>query len=259
MSKENSDQNGGSTRKLARGNGDHEKNFNQDGTSNRAYNRDGTPRSIGKENSIRFKEQERGTSSTKSKQPVISNLDIDSIIKSMSSKELVCVDEIDDFIVKIEETLSTTPDRKTVKNSSRGSLLDGTNAFDRYGFLITQLSAEAFVLPSTEVQKMHDKEDERTDKWIYMINHWDTFFLGHFSKVKSRVRKGIPHAIRGEAWYRLAHVDDMKTLFPQALDLNNLEERLDPQVSVHMCNDYLTVTLMCVLCNGYLSRVCVCV
>ena len=129
------------------------------------------------------------------------------MIKTVSSKDLISSDEIDDFINDIEKNLSkeetktnaqSPSPRKTVKNSaSRATLLDGSHEFDRHGFLIAKPAADAFVLSDEELQKSLDKEDERTDKWIYMLNHWDTFFLRRFSKVKSRVRKGIPHAIRG--------------------------------------------------------------
>lgn len=223
--------------------GDSKKNFNADGTSAREFNRDGSLRSIAKDknsNSSVGNEAESPPKASKSssKKDIVAISDVDTMIKQVSTKDMILSGEIDAFISDIENKLSgdegksKSPPRKTVKNASlRSMLLDGTHDFDRYGFLITKPDSEAFVLSTDELQKRLDKEDERTDKWIYMLNHWDYFFLKKFNKIKSRVRKGIPHAIRGEAWHRLAHVDDMKVLFPLALDLDNLEERLDPHVS----------------------------
>lgn len=200
--------------KLVRGNS--EKNFNADGTSNREFNRDGSERSIGREKSLRFNKQESfnssnsssSSSSSSSSPTFFAAIDLDAMIKQVSSRDLISSDEIDDFINDIENNLSkdeskssssnNNSPRKTVKNSAtRRDLLDGSHEFDRNGFLISKPDPEAFVLSTDELQRALDKEDERTDKWIYMLNHWDTFFLRKFSKVKSRVRKGIPHAIRG--------------------------------------------------------------
>ena len=209
------------------------KNFNEDGTCNREFNRDGSLRSIGKENSVRFKKR-NGEHKPKEAE-VIGVRDLDSFIKQVSSKDLITCDEIDDFIQDIEGRLDKglsidrRPSmRKTLKNSDQK--MDSNGDYDRYGFLIMKTDDEAYVPSSSQVQKALDKEDERIDKWIYMLNNWDTFFLRKFNKVKSRVRKGIPHAIRGEAWYRLAHVEDMKLLFPNALDLENVENQLTEQV-----------------------------
>lgn len=213
LSKKNSDRSMGSKSnsagKLVRGSSD--KNFNEDGTSNRPLNRDGSARSIGKEKSIRFNKEEHVSKSPSSKSTFIPAENLDAMIKTVSSRDLISSDEIDDFILDIENNLSkeetksnttnrNSSPRKTVKNSaSRETLLDGTHNFDRHGFLIAKPNAEDFVLSSEDQKKALDKEDERTDKWIYMLNHWDTFFLRKFSKVKSRVRKGIPHAIRGKS------------------------------------------------------------
>lgn len=181
--------------------------------------------------------------STPSNDSVIPSSDIDGILKSVSSRDLVTSDEIDDFIseiengLSVEETKEKVKSRKTMKNSDRKESETENDDYDRHGFKIPVPSEDSFVMSQEEVQKMHDKEDERTDKWIYMLNHWDTFILRRFSKVKSRVRKGIPHAVRGEAWYRLAHVDDMRRLFPLALDLTDVEKRLDPQVAEDISRD----------------------
>ena len=44
------------------------------------------------------------------------------------------------------------------------------------------------------------KEEERTKKWLKMLNNWDTFLAKKYKTLSQRVKKGIPDALRGKAW-----------------------------------------------------------
>lgn len=44
----------------------------------------------------------------------------------------------------------------------------------------------------------------REKKWLDMFLQWPLFITSRFDKVKARCRKGIPTALRGQAWYHLS-------------------------------------------------------
>ena len=44
----------------------------------------------------------------------------------------------------------------------------------------------------------------REQKWLDMFANWPRYFEGHFDQLKKRCRKGIPPAVRGQAWYHLS-------------------------------------------------------
>jgi hypothetical protein len=47
-----------------------------------------------------------------------------------------------------------------------------------------------------------EKNRERESKWLLMLANWNLYSKSkkYQSKLKNRVRKGIPDAIRGKAW-----------------------------------------------------------
>lgn len=44
------------------------------------------------------------------------------------------------------------------------------------------------------------KQDERSDKWSDMIKKWNVFSISKRTKLKDRIKKGIPQKMRGIAW-----------------------------------------------------------
>ena len=48
----------------------------------------------------------------------------------------------------------------------------------------------------------------RVEKWNYMLSDYEDFYKNHFSKLKQRVRKGIPDSLRGYAWQKIINVDE---------------------------------------------------
>ncbi|KAF0687928.1 Aste57867_20420 [Aphanomyces stellatus] len=107
------------------------------------------------------------------------------------------------------------PDKsETVK--SPGAVAYPIAAVDRYGFLLTdkrfsprtkvEATPHAYDHKSTDAIWL---ENRRTQKWMAMtggvtIEDWERTKQKQAAKLKSRVRKGIPDAIRGIAWPHLA-------------------------------------------------------
>ena len=70
-----------------------------------------------------------------------------------------------------------------------------------------------FIKESNENNKKQDKEsllqlNARLEKWNYMLSNFDDFVKNHYSKLKERVRKGIPDSLRGYAWQKILNVDE---------------------------------------------------
>ena len=49
-------------------------------------------------------------------------------------------------------------------------------------------------------QEEHAKDPERCRKWLNMEQNWSKTVRRHPSRLKRRVRKGIPDAVRGRMW-----------------------------------------------------------
>jgi hypothetical protein len=59
-------------------------------------------------------------------------------------------------------------------------------------------------------KKEIEKEMERVHKWNVMMSDWDRWMKKNVSKIKERVRKGIPDRCRSEAWGKLADLRNIK-------------------------------------------------
>ncbi len=78
---------------------------------------------------------------------------------------------------------------------------------DRFGFYLNdKFHNNSIKLTETESQKRKVTEALRIKKWNDMILNWD--LASKSSKLKSRVRKGIPDSLRGKVW-RLVLEKDM--------------------------------------------------
>mmetsp|Transcript_26249 Transcript_26249/g.66752 ORF Transcript_26249/g.66752 Transcript_26249/m.66752 type:complete len:385 (+) Transcript_26249:153-1307(+) len=77
--------------------------------------------------------------------------------------------------------------------------------YDRYGFKIEDESKET----EKERRRRFETENRRLVKWMKMMGgdgeNWDLYKRKHMDKVKERVRKGLPDAIRGLGWRIFAH------------------------------------------------------
>ena len=83
-----------------------------------------------------------------------------------------------------------------------------------------------FIKESNDNNKKQDKEsllqlNARLEKWNYMLSNFDDFMKNHYSKLKERVRKGIPDSLRGYVWQKILNVDEefyKKDLYVQLND-----------------------------------------
>ena len=75
---------------------------------------------------------------------------------------------------------------------------------DRYGFYMDDDFRGSLKVTDQIVEARKKKESERSLKWAKMIKNWDQVVLTRQEKLKRRVRKGIPDAIRGFAWFKLS-------------------------------------------------------
>ncbi|ETO23916.1 TBC domain containing protein, partial [Reticulomyxa filosa] len=89
---------------------------------------------------------------------------------------------------------------------------------DTYGFKIPEEESKRRLEEiHTEEHKVKiRKENERVKKWLFMLEHEQQFFHGNRkSKLKARIRKGIPNAVRGRVWKRLVGVDEAMKANPK--------------------------------------------
>ena len=108
-------------------------------------------------------------------------------------------DSLDSFGDDDHDGLSQTP-------SLRRS--DGVIGTDRYGFNIRATAEEdqfdanrrGVVLSPAELTARREKEAERLTKWVKMMKDWNNTVSKKKEKLKRRVRKGIPDAVRGKVW-----------------------------------------------------------
>ncbi|DAZ97671.1 TPA: hypothetical protein N0F65_009672 [Lagenidium giganteum] len=79
---------------------------------------------------------------------------------------------------------------------------------DRYGFLVTDKRFHKAQLDSPTRKSDVWLENRRTQKWVKMIGKqpedWEVCQLKNATKLKQRIRKGIPEALRGRVWCHLA-------------------------------------------------------
>eukprot|EP00210_Caulerpa_lentillifera_P001042 g1005.t1 len=82
---------------------------------------------------------------------------------------------------------------------------DETITIDKFGFIVRD--GESSFL-STDITQDPTKEKNRLKKWRNMVgtrgNDWERYRQKHNSKVKRRIRKGIPDTLRGLVWQLLS-------------------------------------------------------
>lgn len=134
----------------------------------------------------------------------------------------------------LQPTITATPrsvDRWAV-NSGLGNRftarLPVNREVDRFGFFISKDFEGARPLTAAEVKL----EESRTLKWEAMLENWPVYLARHPRTAKRRARKGIPNAIRGAAWVKIAGADKLKDANP-ALYMESLNKT--PARSDLMC------------------------
>ncbi|XP_043194916.1 USP6 N-terminal-like protein isoform X2 [Amphibalanus amphitrite] len=93
---------------------------------------------------------------------------------------------------------------------------------DRYGFIHDSRLPDSL---SVQEKKQHAHEMERVKKWLDMLKDPD-YERRHEQKWASRIYKGIPQRVRGQAWLRLLRVEQQLQRHPGLYDKLRHEARL---------------------------------
>ena len=88
---------------------------------------------------------------------------------------------------------------------------------DQFGFIKSK--EEKIETKKNEKKKTNKNKyslliNSRTEKWLYMLEHYDSFFKKNYNKLKKRTRKGIPDNLRSNVWQLFA---DIKTIYKKDL------------------------------------------
>ena len=76
--------------------------------------------------------------------------------------------------------------------------------------------------------------NSRTEKWIYMLKHYDIFSTKKFSKLKERARKGIPDSLRSNVWQLFA---EKEKYYKKDIFQKFSEEKLDEDTEETILKD----------------------
>lgn len=111
--------------------------------------------------------------------------------------------EIDEDYEKTRRNIVAKYDRGYDENAEIDDWEDANffvyKVTDRYGFLHKNQLAEG------RDEKLLALERERTQKWVKMVKNWEKYIRGE--KLRRRIYKGIPNAMRGETWKNLLGID----------------------------------------------------
>eukprot|EP01084_Bolivina_argentea_P081693 147906_1 len=82
---------------------------------------------------------------------------------------------------------------------------------DEYGFFVSEedKALKMAEIGSDEHRQLIRKLNERTQKWLHMLDDWDTYTTSKKAKLKSRIRKGIPTPLRAKVWKQIIGVEDL--------------------------------------------------
>jgi TBC1 domain family member 10 len=132
-------------------------------------------------------------------------------------------------------------------------------SIDKFGFIIAEdpstlpVGSTGQQLSQAERRRLQDKENLRTKKWMKMLKEWKRTLEHKESKLKSRIRKGIPDIVRGEAWKKIANVDQWRERFPHAFhegDVNSeISEGISRQIEVDLNRTFPRHDFF-ISCNG---------
>lgn len=78
---------------------------------------------------------------------------------------------------------------------------------DRYGFIHDYKLPEKLSKYESQVREL---EISRRDKWIKLLGNWDHYVQDEPKKLRRRIYKGIPNAVRGKAWCCLLGVQQLQ-------------------------------------------------
>ena len=124
--------------------------------------------------------------------------------KEAENKENVLMDIASDSEPSNDTAVSQTTQPHLSKMESAGML-------DDYGFLMTEDQKAALLkkMGTEQYKKWVRTQNERIFKWQDMLKHWDTYNSTKKSKLKSRIRKGIPKPLRSTVWLKIMGISDL--------------------------------------------------
>ncbi len=99
---------------------------------------------------------------------------------------------------------------------------------DKFGFIPGDRFHQSLLITESELMLRREKEIERTKKWLKMINNWEFTTTRRQAKLKRRIRKGIPDALRMKVWYDLSQAEKIKKKIPKPSTLIVDGTTLDP-------------------------------
>ena len=110
---------------------------------------------------------------------------------------------------------------------------------DEFGFLKKVERPGETPYENKDQENKTEKNDlllinSRTEKWIYMLEHYDLFSTKKFSKLKQRTRKGIPDNLRSNVWQLFG---EMKKYYKKDLFNKISKEKLDEDTEETIIKD----------------------
>ena len=110
---------------------------------------------------------------------------------------------------------------------------------DEFGFLKKVERPGETPYENKDQENKTEKNDlllinSRTEKWIYMLEHYDLFSTKKFSKLKQRTRKGIPDNLRSNVWQLFG---EMKKYYKKDLFNKRSKEKLDEDTEETIIKD----------------------
>ena len=129
------------------------------------------------------------------------------------------------LITSIKNTENINKEDLDLANSiNYKSIPDKIIETDEFGFLKSKIKSEKKEEKKEDKHKNDLLINSRTEKWIYMLEHYDTFIKSKFSKLKKRTRKGIPDNLRSNVWQLFAEI---KKYYKKGLYQELIKQKID--------------------------------
>ena len=129
------------------------------------------------------------------------------------------------LITSIKNTENINKEDLDLANSiNYKSIPDKIIETDEFGFLKSKINNDKKEEKEEDKHKNDLLINSRTEKWIYMLEHYDTFIKSKFSKLKKRTRKGIPDNLRSNVWQLFAEI---KKYYKKGLYQELIKQKID--------------------------------
>ena len=148
------------------------------------------------------------------------------------------------------------PNKKNLKLANKinfRTVPDKIIETDEFGFLkkVERIGEEPYVPECSEIKEEdeneQDKKDDddkkkaklllmnsRTEKWMYMLQHYDTFSTKKYKKLKERTRKGVPDNLRSNVWQLFG---ELKKFYKKGIYQKYIDQKLDEDIEEIIMKD----------------------